>query len=186
MNTTEAVRAIVAGAPHAHCVSSLGTSTSALRLATDDAPHLYLGGSMGSGLAVAIGVADRCPDRRIVAIVGDGDLLMGASALWTLAGLRPQNLTAVIVSDGRYSITGGQELVADAQAGAVGAALGLETLVVEDPEALERAVAEGAHRLIEARVEAGAEWPGPSPFVDPHQVRMRFADALAEGLAVTA
>jgi hypothetical protein len=46
MNPTEVVRAVVAAAPDALYVASLGTPTSALRAASDDGPHLYLGGSM--------------------------------------------------------------------------------------------------------------------------------------------
>ena len=183
MNTTEAVRAIVRGAPDARCISSLGTATSALRLASDDAPHLYLGGAMGSGLAVAVGVADRCRDQRVIAIVGDGDLLMGSSALWTLAGLRLPNLTAVVLCDGVYSITGGQDLIADSHCAAVGAALGLNTTAVDTAEALEACIAGGRRHLVEARVEAGAESPRPSPFVTPHWVRSRFAEVVMPPVA---
>ena len=75
---SEAVASAVAQMPGALCVSSLGTATSALRLASDDGPHLYLGGAMGCGLAVALGVADARPDRAVIAVVGDGDLLAGA------------------------------------------------------------------------------------------------------------
>ena len=92
MKAADAVAAAVEAAPDALFVASLGTATSALRLASGDGPHLYLGGAMGCGLATALGVADCRPDRSVVAIVGDGDLLMGASSLWTLSGLALRNL----------------------------------------------------------------------------------------------
>ena len=111
MKAADAVAAAVGATPDALFVSSLGTATSALRLASNDGAHLYLGGAMGCGLAAALGVADCRPDRGVVAIVGDGDLLMGASSLWTLSGLAPKNLLLLVLDDGRYSITGGQELV---------------------------------------------------------------------------
>ena len=63
-------------------------------------------------LAVALGVAEARADRAVVALLGDGDLLMGAGALWSLSGLRPPNLLVLVLDDGRYSITGGQSVVA--------------------------------------------------------------------------
>jgi thiamine pyrophosphate-dependent acetolactate synthase large subunit-like protein len=179
VNTTEAVKAVVRAAPDARYVSSLGTSTSALILATGDGPHVYMGGAMGSGLAVAIGVADRRREDRVIGIIGDGDLLMGSSALWTMAGLELPNLTAVIISDRSYSITGGQALVADASSAGVASALGIRAVRVAGESALEACIAEDRCRLVEATVEPGAAWPGPSPFVDPYRVRTRFRAALA-------
>ena len=54
MNATDAARELLAAAPDALFVASLGTATSALRAASGDGPHLYLGGSMGAALAVAM------------------------------------------------------------------------------------------------------------------------------------
>ena len=52
---------------------------------------------------------------------------MGASSLWSLAGLAPPNLLAVVLVDGHYTITGGQPLGVPDTFGAVAAALGLAT-----------------------------------------------------------
>ncbi|MEZ5101093.1 MAG: thiamine pyrophosphate-dependent enzyme [Thermoleophilia bacterium] len=108
MRTVDAVAAVLVAAPDAVCVASLGTATSALREASGDGPHVYMGGAMGSALAVALGLAERRPDVPVVALLGDGELLMGATSLWSLAGLAPANLPVVVLDDGRYSITGGQ------------------------------------------------------------------------------
>jgi thiamine pyrophosphate-dependent acetolactate synthase large subunit-like protein len=178
VRAAEAVSAAVAAAPDALFVSSLGTATSALRLASGDGPHLYLGGAMGCALAAAIGVADCRPQRSVVAVVGDGELLMGASSLWTLSGLRPPNLLVVILDDGRYSITGGQELVArSAFAPVAGSFPGIGTLEAGSPEAVGDAVRTLARPGIVLAAIYRHEWPGPSPFVDPHRVRARFAEA---------
>ena len=177
MKAADAVAAAVEGAPDALFVASLGTATSALRLASNDGPHLYLGGAMGCGLATALGVADCRPDRSVVAVVGDGDLLMGASSLWTLSGLRPQNLLVLVLDDGRYSITGGQELVdPEGFRLVVGAFPG-----VAFAEAVTREVVADCVRdlprpaIVLAAIDERA-WPGPSPFVDPHRVLARFAE----------
>jgi sulfopyruvate decarboxylase subunit beta len=177
---SEAVASAVAQAPGALCVSSLGTATSALRLATEDGPHLYLGGAMGCGLAVALGVAEARPERIVVAVVGDGDLAMGASSLWSLTGLRPPNLLVLVLDDGRYSITGGQELVApNALAAVVRALPGIASARADSPGQVAEAVRSIRRpAIVLAQIDEPA-WPGPSPFVDPPLVRQRFASYAA-------
>jgi thiamine pyrophosphate-dependent acetolactate synthase large subunit-like protein len=180
VRASDAVAAAVAAAPDALFVSSLGTATSALRLASDDGPHLYLGGAMGCGLAAALGVADVRPGRSVIAVVGDGDLLMGASSLWTLAGLRPENLLVLVLDDGRYSITGGQELVAGgAFRDVVPAFPGLATAIAEDPGAVADAIRGLPRPAVLLAAISERAWPGPSPFVDPHRVHARFREAAS-------
>ena len=179
MNPSEAVAAAVDGAPEALFVSSLGTATSALRRASADGPHLYLGGSMGCGLATALGVAEARPDRTVVAIIGDGDLLMGAGSLWSLAGLRPANLVLVILEDGHYSITGGQELIAAAFGAVSGALPGLTTIeCLAEAEVVDAVRTARRPAVVVARID-DPSWPGPSPFVDPPAVAARFRENVA-------
>ena len=110
MNPTGIAREVLAAAPGALVVSSLGTATSALRAASDDGPHLYMGGSMGTALAVALGVAEKRPARDVIALLGDGEAAMGAGSFWSLAGIAPANLLAIVLVDGHYTITGDQPL----------------------------------------------------------------------------
>lgn len=184
MRTVDAVAAVLAAAPDAVCVASLGTATSALREASADGPHVYMGGAMGSALAVALGLAERRPDVPVVALLGDGELLMGATSLWSLAGLAPANLRVVVLDDGRYSITGGQGLVHPVTAAPVARALGLAAAEADTPEMLGRAVADApGSAVVVARIEEHA-WPGPSPFVDPHRVRVRLQERLGVGRGI--
>ena len=181
MNSLQAVEAVVAAAPDSVFVSALGTATSALRAATDDGPHFYLGGAMGSAVAVALGVAEAAPELPVVAIVGDGELLMGASSLWSMAGLAPANLTLVVLVDGLYGITGGQQLVTDPRFGTVARALGLATARAASVEELGKVLsATGRPCLIEALISPPNDWERPSPFVDPTATRHRFASRLDE------
>jgi thiamine pyrophosphate-dependent acetolactate synthase large subunit-like protein len=173
--------AIVRTLPEAMCVSSLGTATSALRSATGDGPHLYLGASMGSALAAAMGVAEAVPGRPVAALLGDGELLMGASTLWSVAAYRPANLIAVVLSDGTYGITGRQPLSAQPRFAEVAQSIGgIAARRVQDVDQLCAALVELPRPgLIEAEV-TDAVWPGPSPFVDPAAVRLAFtANATA-------
>ena len=58
---------------------------------------------MGLGLAFAQ------PDRRVVVLLGDGDMLMGLGSLATVAAARPTNLAVVCLDNEIYGETGNQE-----------------------------------------------------------------------------
>jgi thiamine pyrophosphate-dependent acetolactate synthase large subunit-like protein len=176
----DVAKSIVDTLPDALGIASLGTAVSALRAASADGPHFYLGAAMGSALATALGVAEAVPDRLVVALLGDGELLMGASALWSVAAYQPQNLIAVVLADGRYSITGGQLLSRATRFAEVARAIGgIDGQHASTTQELVSHLREPIRpRLIEAEVSEPA-WPGPSPFVDPARVRVAFEDNVA-------
>jgi len=179
VSPTEAVAALLRAHPGALFVASLGTATSALRAASGDGPHLYMGGSMGSALAVALGVAGKRPERPVVAVLGDGEAVMGAGSLWSLAGIRPANLLATVLVDGHYTITGGQPLAVPTAFADVARTLGLPAEVAASEADAERLARElPTPGLLEIRYDERT-WPGPSPFVDPPVVRARFEAAAA-------
>jgi thiamine pyrophosphate-dependent acetolactate synthase large subunit-like protein len=179
VNPTSIVAAVLEAEPQALVVSALGTATSALRAASDDGPHLYMGGSMGTALAAALGVAEKRPERPVLALLGDGELLMGASSLWTLAGIAPPNLLAIVLVDGHYSITGGQALGMPAAFAGVARALGLAAATARTHEEVTEHVRSLPRPgLLEIHYSDRA-WPGPSPFGDAPVVRWRFEEAAS-------
>jgi hypothetical protein len=102
---------------------------------------------------------------------------MGASSLWSMAGISPPNLLAVVLVDGHYTITGGQQLGVPDVFGDVAAALGMATATARTGEELAEHVATLERPgLLEVRYDERS-WPGPSPFVDPPVVRWRFEQA---------
>jgi len=70
--------------------------------------NFYMLGSMGLACPIALGVALAQPERRVIALEGDGSLLMQLGVLSTIAMLRQKNLGIVIMDNGIYQITGGQ------------------------------------------------------------------------------
>ena len=170
MNAVEVARAL----PPARIVPSLGTATSAVRDATDDGPHLYMGGAMGAALAVALGVAEELPGERVIALLGDGELLMRTSSLWAVAAARPRNLAIVVLCDGRYSITGGQRLPHDGAFAAVAGTLGLQSRRAGTPADVAAALRDlEAPCLVEAMIDDPTR-PVASPFVDCEGVARAF------------
>lgn len=74
------------------------------------APHDWLqnmGGSIGYGMPVAVGAALACPDRKVLALIGDGSGMYTVQALWTMAreGL---HVMAVIWANRTYQILKGE------------------------------------------------------------------------------
>jgi acetolactate synthase-1/2/3 large subunit len=61
------------------------------------------GGAIGHGLPAATGAAVACPDRPVIALVGDGSAMYTIQALWTMAREK-LNVVTVIFSNRSYSI----------------------------------------------------------------------------------
>lgn len=61
------------------------------------------GGAIGQGLPNAVGAAIACPDRPVIALIGDGTAMYTLQALWTMAreGL---DVTAIIFNNASYSV----------------------------------------------------------------------------------
>lgn len=73
-------------------------------------PHDWLnnrGGSIGYGLPVAIGAAMACPDRKVIALEGDGSGMYTLQSLWTMAreGL---DVTVLVFANRSYRILHGE------------------------------------------------------------------------------
>lgn len=73
-------------------------------------PHDWInnrGGSIGYGTPVAVGAAIACPDRKVIALVGDGSAMYTLQSLWTMAreGLA---ITTVVFANGTYNILRGE------------------------------------------------------------------------------
>ena len=61
------------------------------------------GGAIGQALPSAVGAAIACPDRPVVALVGDGSAMYTIQALWTMAREK-LNVTAVVFNNAAYAV----------------------------------------------------------------------------------
>jgi thiamine pyrophosphate-dependent acetolactate synthase large subunit-like protein len=79
--------------------------------ATDAGDHpltFPLWGGMGGATAIGLGLALAQPDRPVLVLTGDGELLMGMGSLATAGVQRPRNLALVVLDNERYGETGMQ------------------------------------------------------------------------------
>ena len=83
------------------------TSGLMLNVMTEGAPRhdmiTLTGGAIGQGLPNAVGAAIACPERPVLALIGDGTAMYTNQALWTMAreGL---NVTSIIFNNASYSV----------------------------------------------------------------------------------
>ncbi len=61
------------------------------------------GGAIGQGLPNAVGAAVACPDRKVIALVGDGSAMYTIQALWTMAREKLDVIT-IVMNNRAYSI----------------------------------------------------------------------------------
>ena len=145
--------------------------------------NFYMLGSMGLAIPIAFGVALAQPHRHVVALEGDGSLLMQLGCLVTIAAQQPKNLTMVIMDNGLYQITGGQATpaagIADYVALARAAGLGKSAWAADEEDfdrLIDQALATGGPTFIAARID---DKPGVGTTDrDPVQIRQRFMMGL--------
>jgi thiamine pyrophosphate-dependent acetolactate synthase large subunit-like protein len=118
LERAEVLRHIDAAVPNSPVVLSLGgISREMLTIAGRKGNHFVSLDAMGQTVSVALGLAlglDRAPHAadatadKVVAVEGDGSLLMGLSVLSTVGHLRPGRLLVYVLDNGVYLATGGQ------------------------------------------------------------------------------
>lgn len=89
-------------------LAGLGSPCWDLANAGDVAENFYIWGAMGGAAMIGYGVARVRPEKRVVVVTGDGDMLMGMGAFATIANHPVGNLAIVVLDNGRFGETGGQ------------------------------------------------------------------------------
>ena len=168
-------------------VAGIGNTNFDLYAAGHRPQNFYMLGSMGLACPIAFGVALAQPDRGVIALEGDGSILMALGSLATIGMIKPRNLTIVIMDNGLYQITGGQPTATRERADIVAIArgAGIESAWIYDEEHLDRLVdggfADGGPRLYAAKID---DKPGATgPVRDPPLIRNRFMKGLGTGRA---
>ena len=89
-------------------VAGLGSTAWDITAAGDSPLSFPLWGAMGQAAMIGLGLALAQPERRVLVITGDGEMLMGLGALATIGVQQPANLTVVVIDNERYGETGMQ------------------------------------------------------------------------------
>jgi thiamine pyrophosphate-dependent acetolactate synthase large subunit-like protein len=168
-------------------VGGLGAPTYDIAAAGDHPRNVYLWGAMGGAAMIGLGLALARPDLPVLVVTGDGEMLMGVGAFAAIAMQAPANLAVVILDNGRYGETGGQESATArcTDLAAVARGFGIADsghLASMDEVASFAASMRGASgpRVRVARIDP-TDLPRVLPMRDAAAIRLRVHAALKEG-----
>jgi len=169
-------------------VAGIGNTNFDLYSAGHRAQNFYMLGSMGLACPIALGVALAQPERGVIALEGDGSILMALGCLATIGMVKPRNLTIVIMDNGLYQITGKQKAAtagtADIVAIARGAGIDNSHWVRDQAhfdELIARRFDDGGPVLWATKID---DQPGVAQTPrDPPLIRHRFMRGLGTGRA---
>ncbi|MSQ51408.1 MAG: hypothetical protein EXR28_05930 [Betaproteobacteria bacterium] len=164
-------------------LSSNARMWSALR---GERPSFY-GLNMGLCLPFAVGLSLAFPKRRVLAIDGDGSLIIETSSLITAADVNPPNLVVVVFDNGNYTEMGetATSRRTDLEIMAKGAGM-QRTITVRGIEEFERearaALSDKAMHFIVAKVERDEDNPFVGNYLRRSERGMKesFVDALKQ------
>lgn len=116
-------------------VCGLGSPTWDCFAAGDNPEYLYSWGGMGLAVPKALGLALAQPKRRVVAITGDGEMMMGLGSLAVVGDQAPENLAVLVLDNEKFGETGRQRGLTSGRTdlAAVARAFGIaQTMVVTE------------------------------------------------------
>ncbi len=189
LNRADLTKQLVAKLAHEEAViAGIGNTNFDLYAAGHRAQNFYMLGSMGLACPIALGVAIAQPERGVIALEGDGSILMSLGCLATIAMVKPRNLTIIIMDNGVYQITGKQASATASSTDIVGVARGAgiaNSHWVRDENHFNaltsRRFDQGGPVLLAAKID---DAPGVGQTVrDPPLIRRSFMRGLGTGRA---
>ncbi len=109
MDRREAVAKLLAARNGALVVTGLGSPSYDVHAAGDTADNYYLWGAMGGAALTGLGLAQAQPEKRVMVITGDGEMLMAFGAMATIAVAAPKNLDIIVLDNQHFGETGMQD-----------------------------------------------------------------------------
>ena len=163
-------------------VCNIGLPSQEMHMIEDRASNFYMLGTMGlaSSIGLGLALAQKAP---VVAIDGDGSVLMNLGTLATIANNPAANFTLLIIDNGSYGSTGDQTTYAgrSTSLAAVAEACGCENVVecdaAETKDVVANAIASDGMTVIVAKCESG-NVPVPVIELDAPVIRHRFMEEV--------
>ncbi|HLG62005.1 MAG TPA: thiamine pyrophosphate-dependent enzyme [Ktedonosporobacter sp.] len=108
LNRREALRVLLQDRGDLLVIAGLGAPAYDLATCGDGPLDFPLWGAMGGAAMMGLGLAMAQPQRTVLVVTGDGEMLMGLGSLATIAAQRPPNLRIVVLDNERFGETGQQ------------------------------------------------------------------------------
>ena len=107
MNRYELLETLVPALKDSLVICNIGIPSQELFAISDQENHFYMLGSMGLCSSIGLGLA-LTTDKSVVALEGDGAVLMNLGTFATIGNRAPDNLILLVVDNGSYGSTGDQ------------------------------------------------------------------------------
>lgn len=163
-------------------VCNIGFPSRELHNLKDRAGNFYMLGSMGLSSSIGLGLSLSVPERHVIAIDGDGSVLMNMGSLATIAHRGPENYLLVVIDNGTYGSTGDQptatSLGTDLAAVAKGAGI-QEVHTADNENELEHILKKVNRGVLVVRVDAGNA-SVPVICLSPEEIIERFMTECAQ------
>lgn len=163
-------------------VAALGFISRDLYALTETMRHqcFYCLGSMGSVTPLALGIALAQPSLRVIAVEGDGSLLMNLGTLVTLRRYGTLRMRLIVIDNGCYESTGGQpsqppSVRVEDLCTASDLSVQVATTLPQVVDFLRLPDGDQPHVLVVKTLRAG---PAPRIPDEPRQIARRFATGL--------
>ena len=178
------VRTLLADRGNLLVIAGLGAPAWDVTDAGDHPLNFPLWGGMGGAAAMGLGLALAQPERRVLVLTGDGEMLMGLGSLATMGVQRPGNLALVVLDNEHYGETGMQpshtKFGIDLAACASACGFGASTVATTMPQVT--SLRDEIHRArgpLFAQVKINADkLPLVLPARDGTHLKNRFREAL--------
>ena len=161
-------------------VTNIGLPSQEMHLLDDQASNFYMLGTMGLASSIGLGLALAQPNK-VIAIDGDGSVLMNLATLATIANNPAPNFILLIIDNGSYGSTGDQPTYAGMRTSLarVAEACGCETVVEcaakDTADAVKAALKSEKAHIIVSKCKSG-NVKVPVIQLDPVVIKQRFMD----------
>ena len=164
-------------------VTNIGLPSQEMHLLDDQPTNFYMLGTMGLASSIGLGLA-MAQSKKVIAIDGDGSVLMNLGTLPTIANNQVPNFILLIIDNGSYGSTGDQTTYAGMRTSLADVARGcgcdhvVECAAEDTAAAVTQALAAEQTTIIVSKCESG-NIKVPVIELDPVMIKERFMASVA-------
>jgi sulfopyruvate decarboxylase subunit beta len=178
MDRIKAIQEIAEKLDEELVICNIGFPSRELYAVKDSSKHFYMMGSMGMASSIGLGLA-LAQKRKVVALDGDGSILMNLGSLVTIFNQNPENFILVVLDNECYGSTGSQcTYTSTVDLSKIAEAVGFKNIFsFKDEIDFNKALNTAGPVFVHVKVKSGN---ADVPVIDmePEEIKNRFMESL--------
>ncbi|MBO68973.1 MAG: sulfopyruvate decarboxylase subunit beta [Acidiferrobacteraceae bacterium] len=182
MNRYQLIESLVPILEDTLVICNIGIPSQELFSICDRDNHFYMLGSMGLCSSIGLGLS-LTTKKSVIALEGDGSVLMNLGSLATIANRSPENFVLIIMDNGSYGSTGDQATYTSESTSLAMIARGagcdnvIECSGIDTKELLGDVLQQRVPSVIVSKIDPGSQ---PLPVIPLHPIilRERFRSSI--------